>query len=274
MAGSLRTAPPSAMPLVSCIVPVFNGERYLAEALDSILAQTYRALEVVVADDGSTDGTAEILRRYGDRVRVCRQPNSGAPAARNLGLAQARGALIAFLDADDLWHPEKLARQVARFAADAALDVSVTHIRNFWIDELRHEAERFEGHPLAQSQPGYVTVTMLARRSVFERVGGFNTALTVGDPTEWFVRAADAGARMELLADTLVFRRMHRGNLSWHADGERRMTGAMQSALVRVVKESLDRRRAGGGAVRRYHFPDAGAGPGRAPDGGHGDETT
>ena len=244
-------------PLVSCIVPVFNGESYLAESLDSILAQTYASREIVVADDGSTDGTAEILRRYGDRVRVVRQPNSGAPAARNLGLAHAQGALIAFLDADDLWHPEKLARQVARFAAAPALDVSVTHIRNFWIDELHEEAERFEEHPLAQSQPGYVTVTMLARRSLFDRVGGFNTALTVGDPMEWFVRAAEAGARMELLPDTLVFRRMHRNNLSWQSEGQRRMTGAMQSALVRVIKESLDRRRAAGGEVRAYDFPDA-----------------
>ena len=248
-------------PLVSCIVPVFNGERYLPEALDSILDQTYRAREIVIADDGSTDGTAEILRRYGDRVRVYRQPNSGAPAARNLGLSHARGELIAFLDADDLWHREKLARQVASFAADPALDLSVTHIGSFWIDELRAEAERFAQHPLSQPQPGYVTTTMLARRTLFERIGGFNTALTVGDPMEWFIRAAEAGARMEMLPDTMTFRRMHQNNLSWQSGGERRMTGAMQSALVRVIKESLDRRRAAGGEIRSYDFPGPLSGP-------------
>lgn len=257
-------------PLVSCIVPVFDGERYLAEALDSIFAQGYRPIEVIVADDGSTDGTADVVRAYGDRIRFLRQPHAGAPAARNLGLSQARGEFIAFLDADDVWHSEKLSRQMARFAARPDLDLCVTHIRNFWIEELRREAERFADHPLAQPQPGYVTVTMLARRALFERVGGFNTTLTVGDPMEWFVRAAETGARMELLPETLVYRRMHRANLSWESDGARRMTGAMQSAILRVVKESLDRRRSGGGVVRPYDFPDAPADedPAANPPGG------
>jgi glycosyltransferase involved in cell wall biosynthesis len=244
-------------PLVSCIVPVFNGERYLAEALDSILAQQYEPLEIIVADDGSTDGTAAIARSYGDRVRVIRQPNAGAPAARNLGLQAARGELIAFLDSDDLWHREKLARQTARFAARPELEVSVTHVQSFWIPELQDEAERFRDHPLSQPQPGYVTITMLARRAVFERVGGFNTGLSVGDPMEWFVRAAEHGTIMDLLPDTLAYRRLHQRNLSWESGGARRMTTAMQEAVLRVVKESLDRRRGDGAVVQRYDFPDA-----------------
>ena len=243
--------------LVSCIVPVFNGERYLGEALDSILAQQYRPLEVIVVDDGSIDGTAAIVRGYGDRVRALRQPNAGAPAARNLGVQAARGAFIAFLDSDDLWHHDKLSRQMARFGARPELDVSVTYLQTFWIPELRDEAERFRDHPLAQPQPGYVTITMLARRTLFERVGAFNTTRTVGDPMEWFVRAAEHDAVMELLPDTLAFRRMHQRNLSWASGASRSMTTAMQDAVLQVVKESLDRRRAGGTEVRRYEFPDA-----------------
>jgi glycosyltransferase involved in cell wall biosynthesis len=100
-------------PLISCIVPVFNGERYLGEALDSILAQTYRPLEVVVVDDGSAEGAAAVVARYRDQIRPLFQPNAGQAAARNLGLSVARGEFVAFLDADDLWHPEKLARQMA-----------------------------------------------------------------------------------------------------------------------------------------------------------------
>jgi glycosyltransferase involved in cell wall biosynthesis len=100
-------------PLISCVVPVFNGERYLGEALDSILAQTYRPLELLVVDDGSTDGTAALVTRYRDQIRPLFQPNAGQAAARNLGLSVARGEFVAFLDADDLWHPEKLARQMA-----------------------------------------------------------------------------------------------------------------------------------------------------------------
>jgi glycosyltransferase involved in cell wall biosynthesis len=108
--------------LVSCIVPVFNGEKYFPEAVDSILAQTYRPLEVVVADDGSTDGTAALVAGYGDQVRYLFQPNTGTAAACNLGLKAAQGDFIAFLAADDLWHPERLARQMSRFQRPPDLD--------------------------------------------------------------------------------------------------------------------------------------------------------
>ena len=94
-------------PLISCIVPVFNGERYLGEALDSILAQTYRPLEIIVSDDGSTDGTAAVVASYGECVKYLWQVNAGEAAARNLGSSAAGGHFLAFLDADDLWHPEK-----------------------------------------------------------------------------------------------------------------------------------------------------------------------
>jgi glycosyltransferase involved in cell wall biosynthesis len=122
--------------VVSCIVPVYNGERYLAEALESILGQTYRSLEVIVVDDGSTDGTAAVLATYRQRITCLHQTNAGHAAARNRGLAVARGEFVAFLDADDLWHPEKLARQMARFQARPELDASVTHVQNFWMAEL------------------------------------------------------------------------------------------------------------------------------------------
>jgi len=101
--------------LISCIVPVFNGERYLGEALDSILGQTHRPLEIIVADDGSTDRTATVAAGYGDQIRYLYQPNAGTASACNLGLGAARGGFIAFLAADDLWHPEKLMRQMVRF---------------------------------------------------------------------------------------------------------------------------------------------------------------
>ena len=101
--------------LISCIVPVYNGERYLGEALDSILAQTYRPLEIIVVDDGSTDGTAEVVAIYGDQVRYLKQVNGGPAATRNLGLSSSNGEFVAFLDQDDLCHPEKLERLMERF---------------------------------------------------------------------------------------------------------------------------------------------------------------
>ena len=158
-----------APPLISCIVPVFNAERFIADALDSILAQSYRPIEVVVIDDGSTDKTPEVVTAYGDRLRYFRQAHSGAPQARNFGLGLAQGEFIAFLDADDLWHPEKLARQMARFEARPELDLCITHLQRFWIPQLEQEQQRFQGHRFAQVLPGYVTQTLLARRRLFDR---------------------------------------------------------------------------------------------------------
>jgi glycosyltransferase involved in cell wall biosynthesis len=228
--------------LISCIVPVFNGERYLQETLESIFQQTYRPIEVIVADDGSTDGTAVVVAGSGNQIHYLWQPNAGAPAARNLGLRAARGDFIAFLDADDLWHSTKLARQMARFEARPGLDLCVTHLQNFWVPELHAEEVRFRNHRFTQPLPGYVTQTLVARRALFERVGHFNATLRVGDVTDWFLRATEQGAVMELLTDVLVNRRLHESNLSVET-GTRRMTPLMQDSLLQVVKASLDRRR-------------------------------
>ena len=231
-----------ANPLISCIIPVFNGERYLGEALDSILAQTYRPVEIIVVDDGSTDKTGELVARYGDRIRYFRQNNEGAPTARNAGLSAARGAFVAFLDSDDLWHPDKLERQMARFEARPELDLCVTHLQRFWIPELEAERKQFQDHRFAEVLPGYITQTLLARRNVFDSVGNFNTSRRVGDPMDWFLRAAEQGVVMELLPDLLVYQRMHESNLSVEF-GTRVMKPHMQDAILDVVKASLDRRR-------------------------------
>lgn len=224
-------------PSVSCIVPAFNGERYLREALDSILAQTYRPLEVIVADDGSTDATAAIVSSYGDRVRYLFQPNAGPAAACNLGLSAAQGDFIAFLAADDLWHVEKLARQMNCFERRPELDLCVTHVQNFWIPELHEEAERFRGHRISQPLPGFVLQALLAKHASFHTVGNFDPALRYGDATDWFVRAMEQGAVVELMSDTLVFRRLHRTNLT------RQMASASRDEYLQIVKMILNRRR-------------------------------
>jgi glycosyltransferase involved in cell wall biosynthesis len=235
-------------PLISCIVPVFNGQPYLTEALESIFQQTYRPIEVIVADDGSKDETAAVAASYGDRIRYVRQDNAGAPAARNLGMSIARGEFIAFLDADDLWHPEKLNRQIASFAACPEIDLSITHIQNFWIPELKEEAERYRNHRLGQAVPGYVAATLLARRSLFNRVGPFNSVLRHGDAQEWFLRAAERGVVIELLPDVLVYRRFHKANTS------RNVSSALDEHL-RILKMSLDRRRQQDPTPSHYEFP-------------------
>jgi glycosyltransferase involved in cell wall biosynthesis len=219
-------------PLITCVVPVFNGERYLRSTLDSMLGQTYTPVEVIVADDGSTDGTPAVVDSYDGRVRYVRQPNTGHGAARNLGLDAARGELVAFLDADDLWHPEKLERQMARFQARPELEACVTFVQNFWSPELT-AAKAFPEDPV----PGYRSVSLLARRALFETVGHFDPALRHGNDTEWFIRVAEHGAVVELISDVLVYRRLHEANRST------RLAANSRKEYLRIVKAALDRRR-------------------------------
>ena len=227
--------------LISCIVPVFNGERYLREALESILTQTYRPLEIIVADDGSTDGTAAVVAGYGDQVRYLRQENAGPAAARNLGLSAIRGELVAFLDADDLWHQEKLSRQIARFEARPGLDMCLTQAQNFWIPELREFGARHRDHPgFREILEVHSLCTLLVWRSLFDTVGDFNPEFSAGEDTDWFLRAFEHGAVMESLPDVLMYRRWHRGNLSWRAFAS---DAQIRDVRLQLAKARLDRRR-------------------------------
>jgi glycosyltransferase involved in cell wall biosynthesis len=222
--------------LVSCIIPVHNGARYLAQAIQSIVRQTYSSLEIIIADDGSTDSTRELATAFGDRIHYLHQQHSGAPSARNLGLRGANGEFVAFLDSDDLWLPEKLERQMKRFMARPELGYCLTYVQNFWAPEMEEEKKRFTTHRISGPLPGYVTQTMLARRGAFETVGEFDIALRHGDGTEWFLRAAEWGVAMEILPDVLVRRRLHDRNLS-------RALGAGRDDYLKIIKSSLDRRR-------------------------------
>ena len=224
-------------PLVSCIVPAFNSGRYIGEALDSILGQTWAGIEAIVVDDGSTDDTADVVLRYGDAVTCITRDNGGPAATRNAGLAVASGDFVAFLDADDLWEPDKLERQVAQFAANPALEASVTHARMFWVSQLAHEAEEYRENPRTEGIPGYATTTLLARRALFDRVGVFREDLWFSDATEWFIRARERGVNMEILPDVLTLHRMHENNLT------RRRSEASKAEFARIVGESLIRRR-------------------------------
>ena len=235
--------------LISCIVPVYNGERYLSEALQSIFAQSYRPLEVIVVDDGSTDNKPQVVARFKNCIRYLEQSNKGPSATRNLGVSAARGDFVAFLDPDDLWHPEKLARQMARFEARPELDLCVAHVQLFWVPELREEAARLRNQARLNTVPGYTTGTLLTSRTFFDTVGEFDASFWFGDATDWFLRAADGGAVMELLPDVLLYHRMHTTNLT------RRQISASRDEFLRIVKRSLDNRRQAGKRLESLQFP-------------------
>lgn len=224
-------------PLVSCVVPVYNGERFLAEALESVLAQTHPRIDLVVVDDGSTDGTAAVARSFGDRVRYVRQENAGPAAARNRGLEHARGAFVGFLDADDLWVESKTETQLARFRERPELAFCVSLTQNFWEEEVRDEADRMRGRARSQPLPGYTTQTLLVHREWLDRIGGFDAQLGHGDSADWFQRAEEAGAVGELVPEVLTLRRLHADNRS------RRHAAESRDEFLRLLKRRLDRNR-------------------------------
>lgn len=224
-------------PLISCIIAVFNGEQFLREALDSIFAQSYHPLEILVVDDGSTDRTQEIVLEYADTVCYIQQANAGPGAARNTGLKHAKGEFIAFLDADDLWHKNKLSRQISCFNANPELEICVTHAQNFWMAELKEEEEQFQNHRLSKPVPAYITQSLLARRNVFEKLGSFNASFSHVHDSEWFFRAKEQGIKTELLPDTLVYRRLHQTNRS------RQSADSSLAEYFTLVKTTLDRQR-------------------------------
>ena len=222
---------------VSYIVPVYNGEAYLAEALDSILAQTLPALEVLVVDDGSSDGTPAVARRYGNRITYLRQPHAGQSVARNHGVRVARGDFLAFLDADDLAHPTKLARQVARFEARPELDLCKAMTRNFWSPEVPAE-QRLAARGLPRPHAGNID-TWLVRRTLFERIGGLDPDMRFGETLEWYWRARESGAPIELLPEVVAYRRVHGSNMT---RGKREEQIDSLFALLRAAMERKQRR--------------------------------
>jgi glycosyltransferase involved in cell wall biosynthesis len=223
--------------LVTCIIPVFNGAPYVGEALESVFQQTYKPIDILVVDDGSTDATPEVLHAYTDRVHVARQDNAGPAAARNHGWRLARGDLIAFLDADDLWHAEKIARQVEVLDTRPEVGAVVTYARNFWIDALSHEAAHLRQHRVAQALPGYLASTLLARRAAFEHVGEFNAELGYGHSTDWFLRANAMGIVVAEIPEVLYHRRLH------HSNRSRQRAAQSRDEFFHLVKAHLDRQR-------------------------------
>jgi glycosyltransferase involved in cell wall biosynthesis len=218
---------------ISVIMPVYNSERYIASALESIERQTLTPLEVIVVDDGSTDRSAEIAGGFGGRIRSAIQENRGPAAARNHGLRLARGDVIAFLDADDLWSPDKLRRQADLLDDDPPVDVVWGYGQYFteWeIPSGGRERKLGRAGLLASLGCG------LIRRRVFDQVGGFDEAMIPSEDIDWIARARHSGISFREHADVVLYYRQHETNLTRDVD----LT--MKSLFV-ALKRAADRRR-------------------------------
>jgi len=209
-------------PLVSVVIPTYNYGHLLAAAVDSALAQTYPAVEVVVVDDGSTDDTPSRLAGYGDRIRVIRQENQGLSAARNTGIRAARGEYVALLDSDDAFHPRKLERQMAAFAARPDLQLVGTAI---FSDEPPAWAAVPDGPPrvVVPTLDDLVTRTRFApssaviRKSCLNAVGLFDTELRSVEDRDMWIRIG-VGHAVGVIEEPLTWYRQTPGSMSRHPE--------------------------------------------------------
>jgi glycosyltransferase involved in cell wall biosynthesis len=223
---------------VSAIIPVRDGARYIASAIESVLGQTEPPAELLVIDDGSSDGTAGIVSQFSERgANLIQQPPQGAAVARNRGVKLARHELLAFLDADDLWTSTKLEQQCAELRSDTALEMVFGHVRNFVSSDVE-PATRARLRCPEESVPGPHVGTMLIRRESFERVGLFETEWAIGEFLAWYARAQLLGLREKTLPTVLLERRLHRTNQGILKRSEHR-------EYIRILKKVLDRRREG-----------------------------
>jgi len=219
-------------PLVSTIIPVFNGEKYLAAAIESVVGQNYRPIQLIVIDDGSADNSAKVAKSF-PGVEYHFQKHSGVAAALNRGIAEARGEFIAFLDADDLWTEGKLQTQVDAFAQNPELSMVLGKVEQF-----RESGP--DGAPVSLGIfNGYLKVTMLVRRSALLQVGLFDTQWKTGDFVDWYIRANELGLKSVVLPRVVARRRIHAANMGiWQRD--------TQKDYARIMRSVLERRRKNG----------------------------
>jgi glycosyltransferase involved in cell wall biosynthesis len=246
--------PPVGTPAqsVSVVIPAYNYARYLPAAMESVLAQTHLALELIVVDDGSTDDTRDVVAAFTDpRIRYVRQANAGLSAARNTGIREARFDFIGFLDADDRWEPDLLARVMQRFSqlppnfaaiatgcarmdgTGAMLPAGRFHFER--TGELTARDFCTRNRPLSSS--------VVVRKSAFTTCGTFDTSLRSSEDRDMWIRITGSGHRFDFIAEPLAVIRRHGANMSSNAP---RMKANSRRVLNRAWRS---------GAVSRLDVP-------------------
>jgi glycosyltransferase involved in cell wall biosynthesis len=226
------------IPQVSVIIPTYNRAGYLREAVDSVLNQGFRGFELIVVDDGSTDGTPRLLREYGDSIRVLRQENQGVSAARNAGIASGRAELIAFLDSDDVWLPGKLARQVEFFRQNP--EILICQTEELWVKNGRRvnpgQRHRKRGGMIFESSLELCLVSpsaVMLRRELFDRVGLFDERLPACEDYDLWLRVS-CRFPVGLIDTPLIVKR------GGHADQLSRIRGLDRYRIESIAKLMAD----------------------------------
>lgn len=222
-------------PLVSVIIPVYNAAKYVEEAIESILNQTYSPIEIIAVNDGSTDNSAEVLAAYSNRIQIISSTNKGIGAARNLGISKSQGRFLAFLDADDYWELNKLEIQMQEFASNPSLDIVYCSFKEFLSPDMTSEMmEKRILKPAAMS--GAVAGTSLVKKTAFDKVGLFSEHWKTGEYIDWYARAKEQNLILSHIDNCLYHRRSHSDNHTLRESDSKR-------DYLLVLKASLDRRR-------------------------------
>ena len=221
-------------PKVSVIIPVYNGELYLEEALKSVFDQAYPHLEVVLVDDGSTDRSAEIAHSF-PGIRYLSQTNQGPGAARNAGISIADGDLITFLDSDDVWPVDRIRTQVDFMFGNPDIGFAFGRCLAF-LEPDTVKPPWLTVDALSGRQVGYFPGTLVVTKKAWNAVGGFNPKLRVGEGAEWFIRAKESQIPMKVIDEVLLHRRIHSSNLTYQGD-------QINLNILEALKNSIDRKR-------------------------------
>jgi glycosyltransferase involved in cell wall biosynthesis len=227
-----------APPLVSVIIPVKNGERFLASAIQSVLEQDYPCYEIIVVDGQSKDRTATIAKSSRLVRYLYQHGESGIATARNLGIQAAKGELVAFLSHDDLWAPNKLSSQVDFMTHHPEVQYTITRVK-FILAQGCSIPRGFRQELLDGDYVGRMSETLVARRSLFNCIGGFNPDFVVNEDTEWFARTKDNDVLTATIPAVLVFKRIHEENISLSRIG----VAWSNETILRIAKESIERKR-------------------------------
>ncbi|HBE20937.1 MAG TPA: hypothetical protein DEG17_06730 [Cyanobacteria bacterium UBA11149] len=219
--------------LISVIVPAYNAAKFLEKAIQSILKQAYEPLEIIVVDDGSTDATSHVVKRLDNSIRYIYQENAGPAIARNTGLKLAKGEIIAFLDADDLWPENKLDLQLEYLEKNPAMEIITGRIQVMQSESTDNKRLFPE---FKQPSLGVNLGAGLYRKSVFEKLGYFDPSLRQSEDLDFMMRVREAGITMVMLEEITLYYRLHETNITLQIEEKK-------SLILKAFKQSLNRRR-------------------------------
>lgn len=223
--------------LVSIIIPVYNGDRYLRQALCSAVGQDYQPTEIILVDDGSTDKTANVAAEF-PFVQYIYQSNLGVAAARNRGIKASAGEFVAFLDADDYWPLNKIRLQMEYLKDHPQIGYCFSCQQLFLDEDITQIPSWVRQEHLGTPSIGYIPSSLMVRRHVFDQIGFFDTSFEVGEDSDWFFRARDSGVQMGIVEEILLYKRVHHNNIG----GD---TKKSHQYLFKAVQSSLSRQRRG-----------------------------